>query len=190
MNNTQTTYRIEDMEVSDQPREHLAKHGAANLTNQELLAILLRVGVAGENAIQLAQRLLDKYGGIYGLHRAPFEEVCLQRGIGQAKAAQIKAALGLGHRVGLGPPDERVHIHSPQDAAKLVRYEMSALEQEEMRILLLDTRNRVIDEHTVYKGSLNSSQIRVGELFKFAIRRNAAAIILVHNHPSGAPRSM
>jgi DNA repair protein RadC len=151
------------------------------------LAILLRVGVVGENAIQLAQRLLKTFGSISGLHRAPFDEVCAQHGMGQAKTAQIKAALELGHRIRQESPDERLAINSPKDAADILQHEMSALEQEEMRILMLDTRNRVIDESTVYKGSLNSSQIRVGELFKAAIRRNAAAIILAHNHPSGDP---
>jgi DNA repair protein RadC len=187
MNNSHNSYRIEDMNVSDRPRERLAKLGAGSLTNAELLAILLRVGVVGENAVQLAQRLLKTFGSISGLHRAPFEEVCAQHGIGQAKAAQIKAALELGHRIRLESLDERLAIHSPKDAADILQHEMSALEQEEMRILMLDTRNRVIDESTVYKGSLNSSQIRVGELFKAAIRRNAAAIILAHNHPSGDP---
>ena len=187
MNNSQNSYRIEDMNVSDRPRERLAKLGAGSLTNSELLAILLRVGVVGENAIQLAQRLLKTFGSISGLHRAPFDEVCAQHGMGQAKTAQIKAALELGHRIRQESPDERLAINSPKDAADILQHEMSALEQEEMRILMLDTRNRVIDESTVYKGSLNSSQIRVGELFKAAIRRNAAAIILAHNHPSGDP---
>jgi DNA repair protein RadC len=130
---------------------------------------------------------LNTFGGISGLHRADFDEVCNQRGIGQAKAAQIKAALELGHRLSIESPEDRKAIHSPQDAADLVKYEMSALEQEELWVMLLDTRNRVLRIDTIYRGSLNSSQVRVGELFKNAIRRAAAAIIVVHNHPSGDP---
>jgi DNA repair protein RadC len=151
------------------------------------MGILLRVGVSGENAVQVGQRLLNTFGGISGLHRADFDEVCNQRGIGQAKAAQIKAALELGHRLSIESPEDRKAIHSPQDAADLVKYEMSALEQEELWVMLLDTRNRVLRIDTIYRGSLNSSQVRVGELFKNAIRRAAAAIIVVHNHPSGDP---
>jgi DNA repair protein RadC len=175
------------MEESERPRERLAKHGPSSLTTAELLAILLRVGVPGENAVQVATRLLRIFGGITGLHRASFDEVCAQHGVGPAKASQIKAALELGNRLRLASPDENPAIHSPADAAALVQFEMSALEQEELRVMLLDTRNHVVATVHVYRGSLNTSQVRVGELFKAAIRRNAAAIIVVHNHPSGDP---
>jgi DNA repair protein RadC len=181
------SYRITDLEENERPRERLARLGSQVLSNAELLAILLRVGVAGENAVQVGQRLLQELGGLSGIHRASFEQVCSQRGVGQAKAAQIKAAIELGRRLTLESPEERPSIHSPADAAALVQYEMSALEQEELRVFLLDTRNRVQDIVTIYKGSINSSQARVGELFRDAIRRNAAAIIVVHNHPSGDP---
>lgn len=181
------TYRIADLQTADRPRERLAELGAQALSDAELLAILLRVGVEGENAVQMGQRLLKNLGGIAGIHRATFEEVCAEHGIGTAKAAQLKAAIELGRRLTLASPEERPSIHSPADAAALVQYEMSALTQEELRILLLDTRNRVLRIETIYRGSLNSSQVRVGELFKAAISRNAAAIIIVHNHPSGDP---
>lgn len=187
MKSSSNTYRITDLEVSERPRERLAKHGASALTTAELLAILLRTGVPGENAVQMATRLLQKFGGISGLHQASFDEVCAQHGINTAKAAQIKAALELGNRLRLATPEERPAVHSPADAAALVQFEMSALEQEELRVILLDTRNRVLDTVEVYRGSLNTSQVRVGELFKAAIRRNAAAIIVAHNHPSGDP---
>jgi DNA repair protein RadC len=147
----------------------------------------MRVGTSGENAVQVGQRLLHTFGGISGIHRAAYDDVCAQHGIGPAKAAQIKAAIELGRRLTLESPDERPSINSPADAAALLQYEMSALEQEELRVILLDTRNCVLHSDTVYRGSLNSSQVRVGELFKSAIRRNAAAIIIVHNHPSGDP---
>lgn len=180
-------YRITDLEESERPRERLARLGPQVLTNAELLAILLRVGVQGENAVQVGQRLLQTFGDLGGLHRADYEEVCHQRGIGPAKAAQIKAAIELGRRMTLLSPEERPAIHSPADAAALVQYEMGAFEQEHLRVLLLDTRNRVLHIEDLYRGSLNSSQVRVGEIFKSAVRRNAAAIIIAHNHPSGDP---
>jgi len=182
-----TIYRITDIEESERPRERLARLGPKVLSNAELLAILLRVGVRGENAVQVGQRLLQEFGGLQGLHRSDYEEVCQSHGIGPAKAAQIKAAIELGRRLTVEAPEERPAISSPADAAALVQYEMSALEQEELRVASLDTRNRVLEIITVYRGSLNSSQVRIGELFKNAIRRNAAAIIIIHNHPSGDP---
>lgn len=181
------TYRITDLSEAERPRERLARLGAHALSDAELIAILLRVGMEGENAVQLGQRLLINLGGIAGIHRTAFDEVCNEKGIGPAKAAQLKAAIELGKRMNVTSPEERPTIHSPEDAAALVQYEMSALEQEELRVMLLDTRNRVLRIETVYRGSLNSSQVRVGELFKAAIRRNAAAILVVHNHPSGDP---
>lgn len=187
MKEAYTPYRITDLDQAERPRERLAKLGPQALSTAELLAILLRVGVAGENAVQVGQRLLQSLGGLAGLQRASFEEVCSQHGIGPAKAAQIKAAIELGRRLVVEAPEERPAIHSPADAASLVQYEMSALEQEELRVILLDTRNRVLDISSVYRGSLNSSQVRVGELFKTAVRRNCAALIVVHNHPSGDP---
>ena len=187
MREQSAAYRIKDLEESERPRERLARQGPKGLSNAELLAILLRVGVAGENAVQVGQRLLKELGGLAGIHRADFGEVCNQHGIGPAKAAQIKAAIELGRRLTQEAPEERPAIHSPGDAALLVQYEMGALEQEELRVFLLDTRNRIEDIVTLYRGSLNTSQVRVGELFKPAIRRNAAAIIVVHNHPSGDP---
>jgi DNA repair protein RadC len=181
------TYRITDLAESERPRERLARLGAQSLSNAELLAILLRVGVPGENAVQVGQRLLQTFGGISGLRRASFDEVCAQHGLAEAKTAQIKAAIELGHRMTLESPEERPSVNSPADAAALVQYEMSALEQEELRVILLNTRNRVQKIEAVYRGSLNTSQVRVGEVFKAAIRVNAAAIIVVHNHPSGDP---
>jgi DNA repair protein RadC len=130
---------------------------------------------------------LDELGGLPGIHRASYAEVCEQHGIGPAKAAQIKAAIELGRRLNSIDPEERPTINSPDDAAAFVQYEMSALEQEELWVLLLDSRNRIVYLDKRYRGSLNSSQVRVGEIFNEAVKRNSASIIVIHNHPSGDP---
>jgi DNA repair protein RadC len=179
MNNiAHPAYRITDLHENERPRERLSSLGPQALSNAELIAILLRVDVQGENAVQVGQRLLQKFGGLGGLQRAPFDELVNQHGIGEAKAAQIKAAIELGRRLTLESTEERPTINSPADAAALVQYEMSALEQEHLRVL------EIVE---VYHGSVNTSQVRVGEIFKAAIRRNATALIVVHNHPSGDP---
>ncbi len=185
--NSKPIYRIADLHASDRPRERLSALGPQALTHAELIAILLRVGVKGESAVDVGQRLLKKFGGINGLHRASMKELVAQHAIGAAKAAQIKAAIELGRRLMLETPEERPSINSPADGAALLQYEMSALEQEHLRVILLDRRNRVLEVVEVYKGSVNSSQVRVGELFKDAIRMNASAIVVAHNHPSGDP---
>lgn len=182
-----SNYRITDLHDEERPRERLQNLGPQALSNAELIAILLRVGVPGENAVQVGQRLLQKFGGIAGIHRAPFDELLNQHGIGEAKAAQIKAAIELGRRLTLESPEERPTINSPADAAVLIQYEMQALEQEHLRVMLLDRRNRVLEIVDLYRGSVSSSQIRVGEVFREAVRKNASAIIVAHNHPSGDP---
>jgi DNA repair protein RadC len=181
------TYRITDLSSSDRPRERLAELGPQALSTAELLAILLRVGVQGENSVQMGQRLLQDLGGLHGLHRASVLEISGQHGMGLAKASQIKAAIELGVRLRLEAPEERPAIHSPADAAALVQFEMAALPQEHLRVINLDTRNRVINIEKLYVGSLNASTVRVGELFRPAIARNAASVIILHNHPSGDP---
>lgn len=180
-------FRITDLHEEDRPRERLYLHGPQVLSNAELIAILLRVGVPGENAVQVGTRLLQKFGGISGIHRAPLSDLINQHGIGQAKAAQLKAAIELGRRLMSEKPQEQVVINSPADAADLVRYEMAALEQEHLRVILLDRRNRVMETSELYRGSTSSAQVRVGEIFREAIRKNASALIVIHNHPSGDP---
>ena len=187
MGDRQTGYRITDLATSERPRERLAALGAGALSSAELIAILLRTGIEGLNAVRLAQELLMDLGGLAGLHRVPYEELRSRRGIGPAKAAQLKAAVELGRRLGAAVPEDRPTIQSPGDAAALLLYEMGALEQEHLRVLLLDTRNRLIRTIEVYRGSLNTSLIRVGEVFRDAVRSNAASVIIVHNHPSGDP---
>ena len=179
--------RIGDMANEDRPRERLAQVGANALSNAELLAILLRTGLEGENVIRLSERILAQNGGLVGLLKISYSDLCKVKGIGPAKAAQLKSAVELGRRIAAATPAEKPSINSPADAANLVMYEMRALDQEVVRVMLLDTRNRLMGIIEVYRGSLNTSMIRVGELFREAVKQNAASIIVVHNHPSGDP---
>ncbi len=180
-----TEYRITDLQLSERPRERLEKQGASALSQAELLAILIRVGVRGENALEVAQRILDRFKGLRGLQSASFLELSRERGIGKAKAARIQAAIELGNRLSIERPNERVIINSPEEAANLIRYEMAGLDHEEIWTMLLDTRNKLIEVKHIYIGSLNSAFARTAEIFKPAILVNAAGIILAHNHPSG-----
>jgi DNA repair protein RadC len=179
--------RIRELPPSEKPRERLRISGAGSLSDAELLAILLRTGVEGANVVQLAQSMLRTFGGWPGLMRASFDELIAVKGLGEAKIAQLKAALEIGRRLALISYDERLQIRSPSDVVRLMQIEMSHLDQEHLRSICLDTKNRVLKIVTVYIGSLNSSVVRVGEIFKEAIRLNSAAIIVVHNHPSGDP---
>jgi DNA repair protein RadC len=178
---------IRDLEIHERPRERLIHLGERSLSNAELLGIIMRTGVGGENVVRLAERTLVFSGGLPGLTRLSVTELMEIKGIGEAKAVEIKAALELGRRLVASSPKEKPKITSPADAANLLMSEMSLLEQENLRLLLLDTRNNVLASPTVYVGSLNTSVIRVAELFRAALKENAAAIIVAHNHPSGDP---
>ncbi len=180
--------RIADLPTDERPRERLRHAGPGALSTAELIGIILAVGTTSENVVQMAQRLLSKFGGLGGLSHASVSQLSAEKGLGGGvKAIQLKAAFELGRRLVAESPGDRPTITSPQEAANLVLSEMSLLEQENMRVILLDTRNRVMDIQKVYQGSLNTTLVRVGELFREAIRANCAAIIVVHNHPSGDP---
>ena len=131
--------------------------------------------------------LLARHGGLGGLARLSFAELVKERGLGEAKAAELKAAFELARRLNALQPEERAVVRSPGDVMALVGGEMALLEQEHLRVLLLNTRNQVLAVTEVYKGNVSSSLVRIGELFREAIRQNAASLILVHNHPSGDP---
>ncbi len=178
---------IHDFPEGERPRERLKNYGEAALSNAELLAILLRVGSPGENVVTLSTRLLKEFYGLDGLARASFSDLAQVRGISDAKIAHVKAALELGRRLLLTSADSRPQITSPADAANMLMLEMGSLEQENLRIILLDTKNRVLRSPTIYIGNVNSSIIRVGEVFREAVRENATALIIAHNHPSGDP---
>src|SRR6266849_2440335 len=178
---------LRDLPTDERPRERLQHHGPRALSNAELLAIILRTGTTRENVLELAGKLLAKYSGLGGLMRADFIEICNEYGLGSAKTAQLKAALEIGRRLGRLQPDEKYQIKSPADAANLVMMEMTHLDHEQMRILILDTKNQVIENISRYQGTVNSSVLRAAEIFRPAIIRNCPGVIVCHNHPSGDP---
>jgi DNA repair protein RadC len=178
---------IKDLPTGERPRERLVKYGAGALSSTELLAITLGSGGRGQNVLELSSSLLAQHGGLVGLARASISELCQIKGMGPAKVAQIKAALELGRRLLLATPEARPQVRSPADAAGLLMAEMGLLEQEHLRALLLDTKNHVLGSPTIYVGSVNTSLIRVAEIFREAIKANCAGIIVAHNHPSGDP---
>ena len=173
---------IRELPTTEQPRERLNRYGPAALSSAELLAIVLGLTDLGQ-----AETLLARYEGLDGLVKAPLAELAGRyRGIGRGKAHQLKAAFELGRRCIVALPAERLRIKSPADAAGLLA-DMGALEQEELRTIIVDTKNQVLKIHTVYIGSLNTAVVRIAEVFREAIRLNAAAIIVCHNHPTGEP---
>ncbi|MDQ2744588.1 MAG: DNA repair protein RadC [Chloroflexota bacterium] len=178
---------VKEWPASEQPREKLAQLGPEHLSDAELLAILLRVGVVGQDVLSLSQHLLRTCGGVLGLSRTPLSALAEVRGIGPAKGVTIVAALELGRRLLLVEATARLQIRSPQDVASILQLEMGLLEQEHLRVVLLNTKNHVLGIRDVYKGSLNTSLIRVGEVFRDAVKENCAAIVVAHNHPSGDP---
>jgi len=178
---------IKEMPEGERPRERLELYGEAALSNAELIAIALRTGSRTENAVGLAQRLLTTFQGLAGLAQASVRELCEVSGIGPAKAAQLKAALELGRRLILSSGDSRPQITCPADAANLFLAAMSTEAQEQLRVMLLDSRHRVQRMSVVYVGNVNTSMIRVAEVFRQAIKDNSSAIVVAHNHPSGDP---
>lgn len=178
---------VREMPTDERPRERLERYGASTLQTAELLAIILRVGTAKENVIELSSRLLRQHNGLGGLLTVDFAELCAVHGVGQAKASQLKAALELGRRLSVLAPRERPQITRPNDAADLVMLEMGYLTQEQLRVLCLDTKNYVVHQQVVYQGTVNSSVVRAAEVYRPAVSRTCPAIVVIHNHPSGDP---
>ncbi len=181
------TYTIKDWPEQERPRERLIKYGADKLQDAELLAILLRVGGIKDTAIDLARKLLKQFGGFRGLNSKSVSELCEIDGIGPAKAAQIKAALELGKRMVAEDVKIKEKIESCDDVFQLVGPYMRDLTREEFKIILLNSRNNLILERTLFEGSLAESLVNTREIIKEALNQSAAGIIFVHNHPSGDP---
>lgn len=178
---------IRDVPEEERPRERLINKGSHSLSNQELLAIILRTGTMNESVLQVAQRLLQHFEGLRLLKNASIEELTTIKGIGTAKAIQILASLELGQRIMQLHPDEKYTIRSPEDGANYVMEELRFLTQEHFVAVYLNTKNEVIHKQTVFIGSLNASIVHPREVFNEAIRRSANSVICFHNHPSGDP---
>jgi DNA repair protein RadC len=178
---------IRELPAAERPRERLALRGPGGLTSAELIALLWGSGSGGRSAVELAQDALARHDGLTGLARATDVELEAITGIGQARAAQLAAAFELGRRLLADWPSGRWTIRSPRDVADRLVLQMGRLEREELRVVLLNTKNVVLRVATVYQGNVASSLVRVGELYRDAVRLNASGLILVHNHPSGDP---
>jgi len=187
---------IRELPTEDRPRERVQKYGATNVSNAELLAIIWRTGhpgcagAEGDGALGLAQRALAHFGSLPALARASTAQLQAIKGVGTVKALELQAALELGRRVASAAPEERAVIQCPADVVRLVQSEMALLEQEELWLILLNSKNGVLGVRRTYRGTINSSAVRVAELFRAAIRENAVSVVIVHNHPSSAPRSV
>ncbi|WP_413362519.1 RadC family protein [Robertmurraya sp. 2P01SA] len=178
---------IRDFPEDERPRERFEQSGPASLSNHELIAILLRTGTKEESVLQLSNRLLTNFEGLRLLKDATLDEITAIKGIGKAKAIQVLAAVEIGRRISNLAYDDRYVIRSPEDGANYVMNEMRFLSQEHFVCLYLNTKNQVLHKKTIFIGSLNASIVHPREVFKEALRRSAASVICLHNHPSGDP---
>lgn len=182
-----SNFTIHDLPRAERPRERLQKHGAEALSAQELLALVIGRGVSKKSVMTIAQELLVKFGNIKAISQATIEELSQIRGLGFAKAAQIKACFELGKRQDLEPEIKNFDIQNPKDIVKAIRASIKDKAKEHFKLILLNTRNKIIGISTVSIGSLNTSIVHPREVFKEAIMHNACSVILAHNHPSGDP---
>ncbi len=183
------SFTIHDLPLAERPRERLQKFGAEALSAQEILALILGRGIAGESVMVTVQRLLSQFGSLRGIASASIEELSQVKGIGLAKASQIKAAFELAKRLeGDAESEEKQVVKTPDEVARLVRGRLSDKKKEHFLALLLDTRGQLIRTAEISVGSLDSSIVHPREVFKEAISASAASVIFVHNHPSGDPQ--
>lgn len=180
-------YRIGEMPEAERPRERLLRLGPGALKTDELLAILLRTGSAREDVLAVAQRLLAERGGLRGLARSDLSLLAEMHGLGPAKATTIAAAFELGRRAALEAGGTPVAVTTPAEIVRLLQPEMELLQQEELRLLILDTKHHVVAAPMLYRGTVSAAPGRVAEVFREAVRRGAAKVAVAHNHPSGDP---
>jgi DNA repair protein RadC len=182
------SFTIHDLPVSERPRERLSKYGVDKLSAQEILALILGRGISGESVTVTSQRLLSRFGNLRGIADATLEELSDIKGIGPAKASQIKAAFELAKRLEDPPEsDKKPIVKTPEDVESLVRTKLKGKKKEYFLVLCLDTRGNLIKTSEVSVGSLDSSIVHPREVFKEALTASAASVIFVHNHPSGDP---
>lgn len=182
------SFTVHDLPLSERPRERLSKLGCEALSSQEILALILGRGIKGESVIVTAQKLLSRFGNLKNLASASIEELIQIKGIGPAKAAQIKATFELSRRLeNTSGDDMKITVKSPEDVVKTARNLLKGKKKEHFLVLCLDTRNHLIKTSTVSIGSLDCSIVHPREVFKDAISSSAASVIFIHNHPSGDP---
>ncbi|OGO53827.1 MAG: hypothetical protein A2V85_17475 [Chloroflexi bacterium RBG_16_72_14] len=178
---------MRDLPAAERPRERLALRGPGGLSAAELIALVWGTGSGGRSAVQLAEDALARHASVAALARATDVELASIPGVGEAKAARLAAAFELGRRSVADWPAGRWTVRSPRDVAERLMLEMGRLEREELRVVSLNAKNVVQRVSTVYVGNVSASLVRVGELFRDAVRLDASGVVLVHNHPSGDP---
>lgn len=176
---------IKDVPKEDRPRERLLRHGPGHLSNQEILAILIGSGTKDESVMSVANFILMHFDGLKLLRNATIEELTSVKGIGTAKGLIILSAIELGKRMNEYKPIDKYIIRSPDDGADYIMEEMRILNQEHFVVLFLNTKNQIIHRQTIFIGSLNASIVHPREVYREAVKRSAASIIVAHNHPSG-----
>ena len=182
------SFTVHDLPLSERPRERLFKLGSEALSATEVLALILGRGIKGESVIMTSQKLLSRFGSLKGVANASVEELTQTKGIGTAKAAQIKAALELSKRLEADVNEKpKQMLKSPEDVAAVMRSKLKGKKKEHFWVICLDTRNRLINHKLVSIGSLDTSIVHPREVFKEAVSSSAASVIFVHNHPSGDP---
>lgn len=180
------SFMIKDMPISERPYEKLEQKGAKALSDSELLAIIIKSGTKEEKATDIAMRILgDDVSGILGIHRKTLKELRNIKGIGRVKAIQIKAVAELSTRMSKAKNKALMNIHSPASVASVYMEDMRHLDREHMKIIALDTKNNILDDHTLSVGTVNASLVHPREVFLYALKQDAVSIILIHNHPSG-----
>jgi len=179
--------RLKDQPVSERPRERLMEHGADALSHAELIAILLRTGLKGANAVEIGRQLLQKFGTLQSLARASVEELRSVKGIGRDKAVTLMAAFALARKMAEDLQRESPVLDNPENVVRLLREKNLVRNVETLQVLLLNTRRRLIRTAEITDGTLDTLLVHPREVFKAAIAANAAAVVLAHNHPSGDP---
>lgn len=187
MSDDRPTLLIDDLPEDERPRERLLQKGVRALSDAELLAILLGSGRAGANAIDLAQQILLELGGFSGIHREDISRLLEIKGVGKAKAARIKAAVEVGYRLTSAERGKKWVIKTPQDLVEMLGHDLRGSDQEEFWVVWLNARNVVAGSQQLYKGSQDATTVRISEVFKLVVSKNANAVMLAHNHPSGDP---
>jgi DNA repair protein RadC len=179
--------RIKDQPASERPRERLAEHGADALSNAELIAILLRTGLKGTNAVDVARQLVNQYRTLQGLARASLADLQKIKGIGRDKAVTLAAAFALARKMARELQSESPVLDNPENVVQLLRDENLVKKVETLQVLLLNTRYRLIRVENISDGTRDTLLVDPGAIFKKAIEAGASAVVLVHNHPSGDP---